>query len=399
MDVREGLGQSGDLSQGDFDDLLAQQAAKSRTEEGDGAVETRGDPSEDSADQIARDILSGPVSVSVRDGLTVHERMPAELESRLSPEAEKYLEIGERLNAQEEKALQRGAEALEQLAVREYVDRFDAAADDSEIIAALLALKEKLPESFVDYEVDLARQLTGVYDSDAAGREELDDLARTTIMIDELVNQAEAYKADDLATERMRQLLPLAQEASFKDKQDVVREWRHEQGIQPAEAKERIGRAAEFARDILGIDLMGLDKADFDKVLRASDATVGETVTAQRTRALHEQILNAPSTNVGNGIEKFGPNGWRRVNAVDMNATFGPVVPNPARTAQRMVSRRTSESDIHRGVLEASTSVKDGLTSGGKRITIPEATGENDRYEQERREDIARARSMGLFRR
>jgi hypothetical protein len=402
MGIQEGLeiggspvAISGDLSDDAFNELVKAGASQNATE----TVEEPSrcaDPGEDSAERIIWDVLGPDTLPTVQAGLTIHDpSVPKagvpERPRELSPESRRLVE-----SAVEEQR-QDNADR-EELAGHRFLMRCEDATGDHDVLVALAELRRVAPEGYEAALWDLAQDVSGIDpELDEGDVDAMQTLAGT---LEELETSVERVEAEARLEEAERLIAGLTEENNRKtieSQRRAVREWQDDQGLSSAQARARIEAAESFSRNVLGIELSRLtDSKEFKAALAVADATLRESETMERTRAINQQLLDTPSTSIGDGLTHFSALGrWERLNGVNLADELGPPVPSPQRIVARASARRVTGAEIRGAVTETtSTSVREGLRGpSGRPISIDEASGARRRFEQEQIE--ARARTMG----
>jgi hypothetical protein len=395
----EAANNDGDLSQSAFDSMLAEQATKSYDAPTAAGPEERRDVSSDSIEQVYRDVLA-PTSgtADIREGLSV--AVPEPVESRREPldaENAKLVQEAQRQLVREQSALERGADAVDELAARDALDLVRAG-DGEGALEAYVGLAERGPALLDQALWDAAVILSGLNPSDVDLEDDEDAVADFTETLDVLsaqVSAARNEKAFVAAAEKVAALSTMAQAQDVAAQKSAISEWQADLGLSAAEARARVEVAEAVCPDLFGVELSAItDPSEFDAALRACDSTVAETGSAIRTRQIQESVLGATSTNVRGGLEVLGPLGYQPIVEQTLDR-FGPPVPTPDRTAARATRHRHTADDIRRSVLAPEwDSVASGLTVGGKSVSVDQATGAIERAAQERRDAIARDRGL-----
>lgn len=387
-DVHSGIEVEGDhLSVNpntEFDALLAQAVEKGKAET-PAEVEYRPrDPSMDSAAMVYRDVLASSESTRVADGLSVTE-------PRKAPE--KPYVVDPAALAQGQAILAREAADKVELAGWRFGSRLESAESDADIVDALVALHGDAPDQFDEALVAMAKEVSGVDPAEESDPDLLDDFSSTLAELDKEVELAEAGRKLAQAARAADGLSKIVARDVAEGHKAGVNRFREELGLTAAQARARINDAQAFAA-AGGIELGDFrDPEIFYGHLRAADAAAQETRAARTEHKLHQEILDQPLS-VSDGLEVFTALGWRGLNDQDL----GRPKLNEERLASRAIAKRTSTKELQSELLARSpASIADGLTGAdGKPVSLDDASGSTERYEQEMKD--ARARSQGLLR-
>lgn len=405
-EIREGLEVDGHpvAEPDNFETTLAEQAGK------ESAAKTptaRPDPAVDSAQDIAAGILSSTGSTDIRDGLEAKlPPEPAEAPaapfdiSQLSPDAqEAYKAAGRELEA-EKLELDAGREALATLAEQDYLTSIEDAATENELVAAVAAYRERVPEEVASEALwDLAANLSGA-DPESEDDEDLEEIDAIYRLLDARVRLLEQGLKAAESAEMAEQLLPMVAEQRVKDLGETYSRWLSDKGMSEAEG----GRRLEAVRETLaedGIDLSQLiqqpnfdAKQGFYDLLTAAEAADHGARKAAAIHAFQEEVAGATSTNVSEGLTQMSP--WGPFSLQDLRIPAVPQERVNEYAQRRAEARRVTADSIRSSVAEPEdTSVSSGYTDGaGRPLSVDDATGARERWEQQQRDELARTRGL-----
>ncbi len=399
----EAANSGGDLSQSAFDSMLAEQATKSYDEPAAPATpEPRRDLSADSVEQVYLDVLA-PTSgtADIRDGLSVEvPELPEPRREPLDAESAELVRQAERQLERQQEALIRGAGHADEIARRDAIDLVRAG-DGEGALEAYIGLAERSPALLDQALWDAAVIVSGIDPSDGDLEDDEDAAADFTETLDVLAAQVSAARNERAfvaAAEKVAALTTMAEKQNLESQKAAISEWQKDLNLSADEARARVEVAEAVCPDLFGVELSTItDRRQFDSVLRACDSTIAETGSAIRTREIQQSVLDARTGNVRDGLEILGPLGYQPLVDQNLDRNFGPPIPSPNRTAARAVRHRNTAEEIRQSVLQSDTaSVREGLTQGGKSVSVDQATGAIERRRRE--QEDARARSMGLLR-
>lgn len=157
----QNVGTGGQMSDEAFNASLASSVAKSKEAPIEAPPASRPDPSADSARDVLRGVQDPENFVSLRDGLTTASAFEPSAPARepLSGEDAKLVEKAQRDLATQDEALRAGAEAREDLLVRDARDIARDAEDGGALLAALVEVgsraSHRLPEALYDVTAEL----------------------------------------------------------------------------------------------------------------------------------------------------------------------------------------------------------------------------------------------------
>lgn len=388
----------------DFDAMLAKAVAKGRQEtatEQPGATYARAVRAVTATGDEIRAAVAKPdeLASGVAAGLTVRDPV-AEREAREAGEASQSSQHKSVVLARFVGQQAARADAAEsELALRSFNDRLFEAESRSDVIGALVELRQLAPTAYEDAldGIPDLEALFGVEDAylfeDAETDEEANAIARAALS-GEVAWKLDRDKADAEAfvNEASAQL---AQRAAITDRQERVRAWQKENKLSKDDATQRYLIAREIGLDA-GFDLERLSGERFDDLLRGAAAALDEMNSAEREREFKQRLVDAPTTKVGDGYETQNAMGdWVRSNAVRIETR--PVSPQ---AIERRATPRESAAQIRAALLggealEVSRADDGSLDFGGDRpiqAAYEHATRARERAAEEQRQRVAESR-------
>jgi hypothetical protein len=384
-----------------FESGLAAAAAQARESDSSGGTsvpQPPADPATSTADEIASALLDSKTNPTIADGLTTPEEPgpPAPTEVRLGD--------GEVYGATEiDRAIERAAQNEQEL--QEH--RADAIADqfaidtenaerDSDFVEALgeaaiqYVAGELDPEGYADLREQTLEELAPVLlEDDAYGNYDESQLEHLGKALDSSVARYAMQRRDEELAAIQPELIERAATQRVAEWQAVLTDFAKGNGIQDKAELERQKLAAERAFAVKhGVSLgevWSLPEATpkaMKESLAESHAVAKVAETAARERAFHEQLLNADSGTLSEGLTYLG---------VPAHQPVLPA-PDPAKLSRR-VDQEKARAALSQDSIAASFNApefKSGWTVGGKPVRrISEIDGsqaEFDRSEQWRRE-------------
>jgi hypothetical protein len=353
------------------------------------------DPGLDAPLDIQRGVLDREQSRDVADGLSVTLPPAAELPDEPLPDhLQAMVDEAGRQQEQDARDLEAGREAMSELRMREFLEDVEAAEGAPELAAALANLRPHI--SADEYESVLYEAAAYHYgiDPQDATPEMLEEFAEFVNNLDGNVSNIDLLKIV-LEKDRLAQdLLPKVAAERSEAVLEEAREFARDVGIRSqGEFNARFAVLQDFAKNAMGFDLEkmvsdpnGFDRKAFHDVLRTADAALAEHATQERTRALHQGMLDDELTSsVQAGLGPYSPFDWE-VGKPQGERQLPPPRPDSSRIAARARRYRESVADIQFGVAD-SPSLMDGLTAGdGKPLTPDKATSADVRYRREQEE-------------
>jgi hypothetical protein len=190
-----------------------------------------------------------------------------------------------------------------------------------------------------------------------------------------------------------------AQTTAYQGSKAAAKAWAREQGIRSSqEADARIAAADNFLKSELGVSLEALmfqHPGIFKDQLTFADAALRGLESEDRVQAVKSQIMSADTTNVAAGLESSADRLERLLSRIAPDSTepSREVDKAMARAELRANGQSQTGASIKAQIMGADleTSVKDGFTRGGRKVSQEEATFDPEREEELRRERIRAA--------
>jgi hypothetical protein len=336
-------GQSGSATTSDvnsdagFNSALADAAARSRESDAPAAAEPSGDASTDSTSDIQRALMAeeAPTDRSIASGLEVDDSRDLERRAEAEmvharfqaaypngPEHDPGIQAARRVRVEQERAVGENVHLRNELAVRD----FDSALENGvELSEALLELRRNAsPDAYKQ-----ATELLTEAEYDEQGE----------LVTPPIFEEWEIEPALDSVEQRLlREQLQIAAEQQFRTlsqmsdqvvatQENLVRAHFKDSASSDEDANRRIvainNLAASHGEDLTQV-LVNEGPHAFLERLTRYDAEVMVVKKEAKDRQIQQAIIDTPSTDVQEGLEQLGPNGYQPLQPRELPDFWGP---------------------------------------------------------------------------